>query len=590
MKSKRGFSIVEVAVVLVIIAILATVGTFSYLLIQRDARDSQRQTKATLIAEGLEKFYDKNGEYPSPAALTGNISANTGQAVASKLKVDQETLVMPKAPNGITNSIATELSDTDVLAYIAKSDVNNTSCQTNAASGCDEFALSYKKERDNETVTIKSRHSGREAGFETIPEAPSRPTVTATQSGTNLIATSSAPTCETGLTAKYSFQNRAGSDAWTAWSAWQNGSTWTRTGNLDGVTYQFQAKVRCDSTANPGQESPVSAPASVIYAAPLQTPSVPALTVVLSGANVAATSAATTCSPGTPQYRIDNRTNTNAWSTGSWGTLQTASAANPQQGVRYGFRVSVRCERAGSYSSVATGAEATYIHPINTPPAPTVTMTASGTGMTWNWNTTACPADTTAHYRSQSEADWGYAPDWYGPYTNFTSRGWTAVSQGYEYKMSAQTRCVSSYATGEWSTSGSASYIRPIDAPGAPTDFTFTMLDDRKGWSYGWTAPTCGPGVRPEWRMNTWMGAPPSSWSGTVGWTTTGTHGWAFIPDTTWSNQGFWTPQWATGIGDNPMPVGLEARQRVQYICVNATTGRTSSWGPSTLSPTFYVY
>ncbi len=586
---KAGFTIVEILIVVIIVGILATIGTLVYITVQQDTRDNQRSAKATLIAEGLEKYYDKHGEYPSPAALTSNITTNTGTAVSLKLAVDQDILLMPKAPNSTTNSIAPALGNNDVIAYVAKSDINNTSCQTNASSGCDEFTLSYKKERDNETVIVKSRRSGREIGFETTPEAPIRPTVVATQSGTNLIATSSVATCEAGLTARYSFQNRAGSDAWGVWSAWQNGNTWTQTGNQDGVTYQFQTKVRCDSATAEGQESPVSAPASIAYTSGLQAPSVPALTVALSGTNVTATSATTSCSSGTPQYRIDRRTNADTWSTGSWGTSRTASTTNPQQGVRYGFTVSVRCTLASNYSPVAAGTEVSYVHPISAPPAPITTMTTSSTGMTWNWNTTTCPAGTTAHYRSQSEADWGYAPDWYGPYTNFTSRSWTAVSQGYEYTMSVQTRCASSYTTGPWSTSGSASYIRPVATPSAPTNFTFTMLDERRGWTYNWTAPTCGSGVRAEWRMNTWMGPPPSSWSGTVGWTGTGTHGWALIPEESWSNRGYWTPQWSTTSGDI-MPVGLEVRQRVQYICVNATTGRTSSWGPSTLSPIFYVY
>lgn len=676
MKSKRGFSIVEVSVVLVIIAILATVGTISYLLIQRDARDSQRQTKATLIAEGLEKFYDKNGEYPSPAALTGNISANTGQAVASKLKVDQETLVMPKATGGTTNSIAAALGDADVLAYIAKSDINNTSCQTNAASGCDEFELSYKKERDNETVTIKSRRSGREAGFETVPEAPSRPTVTAAQSGTNLIATSSAPACEAGLTAKYSFQNRAGSGAWTAWSAWQNSNTWTRIGNTHNTTYQFQAKTRCDSPAKEGDESAASAPASVTYIHVVIAPSTPTVTVSGSTSSITATSSTVTCQTGeTRQYKIDYRIGSGAWDEGSWATGATRTVSGPSQGSVYGFRATARCvmnsdiqasgvspiatytvpvatpsgltisaamsgsnavgtaaggtcgtgatiERQiryrstntntdGAWSSYTSGATrsvgalqghrytfqqqarctggstssawvasgtANTVRPISTPSTPTVTVSTSGDTTTWSWNATSCPSGTIARYQYQSAADWNYTSGWNGPYANYTTNTWNTANQGYEYTRRVQTHCYTVHDTSDWSGTGSRSYIRPVTAPGAPTNFTHAIASDRRTSRFNWTAPSCGPGVVGESMSNLWVGTP-------MLWPETGVGGYRG-----WGTQGYWTA--AASIDYRLMvggivPTGSSVRVQARYICVNQTTGRTSSWGPTATSQTF---
>lgn len=161
MKNRSGFTIVEVIVVVVVIAILATISVFSYSRFQVDARDSDRANKTTLLAEALEKYYDKNGEYPSPQAVINTVPANTGAAVGTLLSISQDILVMPKAPSGTTNSIAPSLGSNDVIAYSAKSDVNNNGCQNSASGGCDEFTMTYKKEADGQIVTIKSRHSGR---------------------------------------------------------------------------------------------------------------------------------------------------------------------------------------------------------------------------------------------------------------------------------------------------------------------------------------------------------------------------------------------------------------------------------------------
>ena len=477
MKSKRGFSIVEVSVVLVIIAILATVGTFSYLFIQRDARDSQRQAKATLIAEGLEKFYDKNGEYPSPAALTGNISANTGQAVASKLKVDQETLVMPKAPSGITNSIATALNDTDVLAYIAKSDMNNTSCQTNVAGGCDEFTLSYKKERDNETVTIKSRHSGREAGFETTPEAPSRPTITATQSGTNLIATSSTPTCETGLTAKYSFQNKAGSGAWTAWTAWQTGHTWTRTGNTNAVVYQFQVKVRCDSASKEGNESAASAPVSVTYTHVVVAPSTPTVTVSGSTSSITATSSTVTCQTGeTRQYKIDYRIDSGAWDEGTWATGATRTVSGLSQGSVYGFRATARCIMNSDIQTSGTSAIATYTVPVAAPSGLTISAAISGSNVVGTAAGGICGTGAAIERQIRYHSTNTSTDGTWSSYTSGATRSVSAL-QGHKYTFQQQARCTGGSTSSAWVTSGTANTVRPIAAPSTPTISASTSGD-----------------------------------------------------------------------------------------------------------------
>lgn len=65
MKSKSGFTIVELLVALVIIALMASLMGVSYIKIQSQSRDAKRKADIETLASLLEKYYDKNGEYPT---------------------------------------------------------------------------------------------------------------------------------------------------------------------------------------------------------------------------------------------------------------------------------------------------------------------------------------------------------------------------------------------------------------------------------------------------------------------------------------------------------------------------------------------
>ena len=61
---RKGFTIVEVATVLFVIAILALIATMTYNNVQKQSRDTARESAAATIMAALEKYYDKHGEYP----------------------------------------------------------------------------------------------------------------------------------------------------------------------------------------------------------------------------------------------------------------------------------------------------------------------------------------------------------------------------------------------------------------------------------------------------------------------------------------------------------------------------------------------
>lgn len=67
--SHRGFTLVEILIVVAVLAILTSIAVVGYRHIQASTRDAQRETAVAVIMESLERYYRDNGEYPANDVL-----------------------------------------------------------------------------------------------------------------------------------------------------------------------------------------------------------------------------------------------------------------------------------------------------------------------------------------------------------------------------------------------------------------------------------------------------------------------------------------------------------------------------------------
>ncbi len=155
LKKQKGFTLVELLIVIIIIGILATLVIVTFTGVQAKARDSQRQTDIGAVDSHLEAFFAETGYYPSYKDLT------TATFLSGSLKgLDPQSLVDPKITDN-TLSDATLAADllnaaADASHYGYVTTGCTTTSATSATNQCASFTLTAVLEGDGSTYTKKS--------------------------------------------------------------------------------------------------------------------------------------------------------------------------------------------------------------------------------------------------------------------------------------------------------------------------------------------------------------------------------------------------------------------------------------------------
>jgi prepilin-type N-terminal cleavage/methylation domain-containing protein len=146
-RNSRGFTIVELLIVIVVIGILAALVLTSFRGVQERARDTERRTDTNSVATQLEVYYTDNGGYPQ---YTGQV--DTDSWITANLK--GADLNAWRAPGFNTNTMTNSATPSkDQYGYTPLQSDGTTACTT---APCAKFKLYWYSEK---TSTVNTKDS-----------------------------------------------------------------------------------------------------------------------------------------------------------------------------------------------------------------------------------------------------------------------------------------------------------------------------------------------------------------------------------------------------------------------------------------------
>ncbi len=138
-KTTSGFTIVELLIVIVVIAILAAITIISFSGIQQRARDAERQTELSALQKALEMYHADTGGYPRCSSTGTNTPPALSSGVATSCL---EELV----PNYISAIPADPMSADPYRYWYAAGYTKNSTTTFTGTPAADNYILGARLE------------------------------------------------------------------------------------------------------------------------------------------------------------------------------------------------------------------------------------------------------------------------------------------------------------------------------------------------------------------------------------------------------------------------------------------------------------
>lgn len=143
----KGFTIIELLIVIVIIAILATIGVVAYGGVQQNARDSKRKSDVSSLHTGIEAYFVQAQQYPTLTEINDNAAGGFRE---TNLKgIPSETFTDPKAANDQMAAAP--------AASVYSYEVTPAGCDNSAGNECTGYTLTATLESGGTEVKTNTQ-------------------------------------------------------------------------------------------------------------------------------------------------------------------------------------------------------------------------------------------------------------------------------------------------------------------------------------------------------------------------------------------------------------------------------------------------
>lgn len=130
-RDQKGFTIVELLIVIVVIGILAALVITTYGGIQGKARDSERQSDLQAVQTQIEAFYANNNYYPTLANMNDSTWRDTNMKNLDEAALQDPSETSDAVTSGPLSGSAASATNKNIYGYVATPD----GCTDQACTG-----------------------------------------------------------------------------------------------------------------------------------------------------------------------------------------------------------------------------------------------------------------------------------------------------------------------------------------------------------------------------------------------------------------------------------------------------------------------